>query len=158
MQDSTTSAVNADELRLAQLACAKLAGILQGTTSVGLTLLVSRVRTPDPRAFFEKQFEVMTGFAQVLHIVRGTPAAQEEVPRPRQRSGEVLDALAKLRRDLLECAEVSSDLTPSLRRARDSAGGLCEALREYGRMVNADDSRLLKVKEVVLQIFDAVKT
>jgi hypothetical protein len=158
MQNSTTSTTKADDLRLAQLACAKLGGILQGTISVGLTLLVSKVRVPDPVAFFEKQFEVMTGFAQVLHIVRGTPAAQEEVPRPRQRSGEVLDALAKLRVDLLECVEASSDLTPSLRRARDSACALCEALREYGKMVNADDSRLLKVKEVVLQIFDAIKT
>jgi hypothetical protein len=65
MAEPTTAAIDGDELRLAQLACAKLAGLVQGMVLVGLPALVAGV--PDPRAFLDGQFRVMTGFGLVGH-------------------------------------------------------------------------------------------
>jgi hypothetical protein len=155
MANPTTAAIPVDELRLAQLACTKLAGIVQGTVSVGLSGVVTGV--PDPRVFLDDQFDVMIGYGRVLHTIAGTPAGQQEIARLRERSQAVLTALAKLRRDLYDYLDAPANATPSLRPARDSAAALCDALGKYGSMVQIDLSRVQRVTEVVLQMFDTVE-
>src|SRR4051812_40461988 len=99
MTESTT-ALPADESRLAQLACAKLAGMLQGAISVGLSALATGV--PEPLTFLEERFRVMAGFALVLNAVSGKPGAQPVVFRLRDRAREISSGLDDLRRRLTE--------------------------------------------------------
>lgn len=155
MVDSMTVAFPADELHLAQLACVKLAGMVQGTLSVGLCGLVGDAGYP--RYLFDKYFEVITGYAQVLDTTCGTREGHEVICHLRERSGVVLGAVAKLRDDVFACLDAKGDILPSLRAACDSALTLMEAIREYGRMVDADDARLLKSKQTVCKVFDGVE-
>jgi hypothetical protein len=147
-----------DELRLAQFACAKLAGMVQGAVSIGLPALVSGESGAfDSRIFLEQQFRVMTGFALVLHTVSGKPGAVEEILRLRDRSRAVLTTLDDLQDLLLHHQESSDGPTPTFQSARDSAFALCDAIAEYADLVKLDRSRIAKVKEVVLQVFDGVE-
>ncbi len=155
MIEPMTDSVSVDELKLAQLACAKLAGIVQGTLSIGLAALVTGV--PDPRGFLETQFRVMTGYALVLHTVSGKPGGQQLIHQTRDKSRAVLMALADLEHLLLDQPHPSADPSPMFPLARDVASRLCDALREYADLVKLDASRIDKVKGVVLQVFDGVE-
>lgn len=155
MADPTAVAAEVDDTRLAQLACLKLAGMVQGAISVGLPGVVSG--TPDPRAFFDAHLEVLTGYARVLHTSGGTSDRHEETLRLRERSKAVLTALASFRRALFNYLDAPADAAPSLEPARNAGAALCDALRDYGEMIAVDGARLLRVKEVVLQVFDGVE-
>ena len=135
----------ADELRLTQLACAKLAGLVQGVLSIGLPALVTRA--PEPRGFLDNRFQVMTGFAPVLHSISGKPGGQQEILLLREKSRDVLMALEELRQRLWERLD-----SP----ARRAAFALCDALAAYADLIHFDRSRVAKVKDVVRQVFDGV--
>lgn len=155
MLEPATAAVDADELRLAQLACAKLAGLVQGTLSIGLPALVTCV--PEPRGFLEDQFRVMTGFALVLHSVSGKPGGQHEILRLRERSRDVLTALDDLRRRLEEHLDSPGQRSGGFDPARHAAVALFDALGAYADLTHLDRSRITKVKDVVRQVFDGVE-
>jgi hypothetical protein len=154
MIEPTTIAIDADELRLAQLACAKLAGLVQGALSVGLPAQVTGI--PEPRAFLGEQFRVMEGFALVLHSVSGKAGSTQEILRLRERSREVMNALEDLRRHLFAHLDSPRGSSPTLHPARQAASALCDAIGEYGRLIQLDRSPIAKVKAVVMQVFKAV--
>ena len=154
MIETTKTTIPPDELRLAQLACAKLAELVQGTLSIGLPALVTGV--PNPQVFLEDQFRVLTAFAEVLHVVSGKPGNQEEILRLRYRSGAVASGLEHLRRRLMECLDPSQTLPLTLETARHSASALCDAIAGYGDLIQLDRSRIEKVKCVVVEVFDGV--
>ncbi len=154
MVEPATVAIDADELRLAQLTCAKLAGLVQGVLSIGLPALSAGV--PEPRGFLEDRFRVMTGFALVLHSVSGKPHGQGEVLRLRERSREILTALDDLHR-LLEHLDSSGEPTGTFDPARDAAIALCDAIGAYADLIQLDRSRIARMKGVVLQVFDGVE-
>jgi hypothetical protein len=154
MIDATT-AIPADEIRLAQLACAKLAGLLQGTLSIGLPALVTGV--PDPRTFLEERFRVMSGFAIVLHSISAKSGSQQETLRLRDRSGEVSRGLEDLRRHLLDHLDPSVNPPLTYQSARDSASTVCDALAEYGDLLELDRSHISKVKAVILAVCAGVE-
>jgi hypothetical protein len=151
MTESTTTALPAEELRLAQLACAKLAGMLQGAISVGLSALVTGV--PEPLTFLEERFRVMAGFAVVLNAVSGKPGAQQVVFQLRDRAREISDGLDDLRHRLMELVEQPP---PAYRPARDSASALCDALADYGDLLGFDRSGIERVTRVIAETFEAV--
>lgn len=153
MAEPTTTAMDADELRLAQLATAKLARLVQGTVSIGLPALITGV--PDPHSFLEDQFRVMNSLGIVLHTVSGKPGIQEEIHQLRQQAREVMAALDNLRDRLLQH---NSSSTLELLAAREAAATLCEAIREYAHLVRLDPAQITKVKNVVLQVFEGMKT
>jgi hypothetical protein len=155
MLEPATVGVDADELRLAQLACAKLAGLVQGALSIGLPAL--RTGVPEPRGFLVDRFRVMTGFALVLHSVSGKPGGQHEVLRLRERSRDVLAALEDLRQRLLEYLDSSGGAARTLAPARNAASTLCDAIDAYADLIQLDRSRITRVKGVVQQVFDGVE-
>jgi hypothetical protein len=156
MLDSTPVAFDRDELHLAQLACAKLARLVQGAVSIGLPALVTGL--PEPRVFLEEQFRVMTGFALVLHTISGKPDSQHVTHRLRERSRAVLTTLDNLQHQLLEHLESSGGPSRTLQAAQDSASALCDAIGDYAEQVQLGRSPIAKVKEVVLQVFAGVGT
>ena len=151
MGESSTTSSAADDLRLAQLACAKLAGMLQGVLSVGLPGLVGA--GPDPQVFFKSQFEFLLGYARVLHTVGAN--GTDEVTRLRKQSLAVLTSLGDLQRALEECA--AAPPAPELRRARTAATAVCDAVRAYGETVHLDTPLLASFKEIILHVFDGVE-
>ena len=151
MTESTTTAIPAEESRLAQLACAKLAGMLQGAITVGLSALVTGI--PEPLTFLEERFRVMAGFALVLNAVSGKPGAQQVVLRLRDRAREISNRLDDLRPRLMELVERQP---PTYRPARDSASALCDALAGYGDLLGFDRSRIERVKCVIAETFEGV--
>ncbi len=156
MLEPTTVALDGDELHLAQLACAKLARLVQGTVSIGLPALITGI--PEPRAFLEEQFRVMTGFALVLHTVSGKPGSQQVILRLRDRSRAVLTSLDSLLHHLLEHLESSDGPPRTFQAAQDAASALCDAIGDYAEQVLLGRSPIAKVKEVVLQIFAGVQS
>jgi hypothetical protein len=152
--EPATIAIDGDELRLAQLACAKLAGMVQGTISVGLIALSHGL--PEARGLFEKSFQVMNGFALVLHSVSGRPGDADEILRLRESSREVLVALDDLRQRLLEYLESRAGAAVTLAPARQAACTLCDAIAAYADLIQLDPSRINAVKDVVLQVLDRV--
>jgi hypothetical protein len=155
MVEAATGAIDADELPLAQLACAKLANLIQGALSIGLPALSAG--TPEPRGFLEERFRVMTGFALVLHSVSGKIHGQREVQRLRERSREILTALDDLRQRLLEHLDSSSEPAGTFAPARYAASVLLDALGAYADLIQLDRSRITRVKGVVQQVFDGVE-
>ena len=154
MSEPAIAGIDSDELRLAQLACGKLAGLVQGALSVGLPALVTAV--PEPRSFFDDRFRVMTGFALVLHSISGKPDGQRTIEQLRERSQAILTALDELRLRLLEHLDSSGESAGTLALVRPAASALCDAIGAYGDLIQLDRSRIAKVKSVVLQVFDGV--
>jgi hypothetical protein len=147
----------ADELRLAQLACARLAAMVQGVLSVGLPGL--RTGVPESRSFFDQWFRVMNGFALVLHHSDSAkPGGQETTRRLREQSTEVLAALEELRQRLFEYLDSSGETARTLTAARSAVANLCDAIDGYADLIHLDRSRITKVKGVVLQVFDGVES
>jgi hypothetical protein len=156
MLEPTT--IDADELRLAQLACAKLAGLVQGALSVGLALPINQPASatgfPDPRLFFDERFRVLTGFALVLHSVSGMP---QQIQRLREKSRQVLTTSDELRRRLSDHLDSPAEPAGTLVEARNAASALCDALRAYGDLIQLDPTQIAKVKGVVLQLFNGLE-
>ncbi len=155
MHDSTTTALPADELSLARLTCAKLVGLVQGTLSIGLPALITGV--PDPQVFLEERFRVMNAFAIVLHTISGKPGSQQEILRLRSRSREISSGLEHLQRLSSVLLDPSEDQPAALRSARESASALCDAIAEYGDLIDLDRTRITTVQHVVLEVFEGVE-
>lgn len=136
MSERATVAIDSDELRLAQLACAKLVGLLQGTLSIGLPALVTGV--PEPRGFLDDRFRVMIGFALVLHSVSGKPGSQHDIQRLRERSQDVLTALDELRLRLVERLDSSGEVAGAFNSARLAASALCEAIGAFADLIGLE--------------------
>jgi hypothetical protein len=155
MTAPTASAIPPDELRLAQLACGKLAGLVEGTLSIGVPALVSGV--PAPRPFIETQFRILTGFAIVLNSVAAAPGGQAVILHLRENSGAVLAALETLESLLLEYLARPGHATRPLTAARAAALALCDAIADYAEQVQLDGSRVGRAKEIASRVFDEVE-
>lgn len=154
MTESVTDSLPPDEVRLAQLACVKLANILQGTLSLGLPATVTGV--PEPRGFFETEVAVMTGYGQVLHSVSGTVTGQAGVLQLRHTSRSLLTALDRLSEAVVQCLDSPSDTGSALEAVRDAAVGVLDDLETYARMVAAPTGGLEQSREAVLRVIAGV--
>jgi hypothetical protein len=154
MANPATLTIDADELQFAQLACLRLAKRLQGTLSVGLPAVVNR--WSHARPFLEDNFRVLAAFAVALGAVYAKPEAGDDTRRLREKARDVSVALEELHRRLLACLDSVESSSAALRPARTSAAALCDTIAEYARLIQLDRAPVVKVKAVVLQIFDAL--
>jgi hypothetical protein len=149
-----TKAPGSDELRLAQLACAKLAGLVQGALSVGLPALVTGV--PEPRAFLHDRFRVLGAFAVVLHAACWPAGDTQAVLRLREKSSRLSSLLEDLRVQLLAALD-APDPARALGPARTTALAFFDAVEAYAALLQLTGATILKAKAVVLQTFDALR-
>jgi hypothetical protein len=154
VSDTITVTIEADELRLAQLACLKLAKLVQGTLSLGLPAMVTGI--PEPRAFLEQQFRVMTPFALVLSAVSGT--GTQEALHLREKSEDVSAALNDLQSSLFGYLNLADRQLSALGPARQFFSALCDSLAAYATLVRLDRAPIVKVQSVGMQVFDALGT
>ncbi len=154
--DTETVDIAADELRLAQLACTKLATFVQGALSCGLPLLV--MGAGDARGFLANRFRDLEAYAQVLHTIYGKQDAISYTLRLREASRAILANVEDLHHRLFAYFDSPDPSLDALAPARASISNLCDAIAEYGRLVLLDGALIAKVKEVSLQVFAALPT
>jgi hypothetical protein len=154
MAASPSLAIDAEEVRFAQLACLRLARRLHGTLSVGLPAVVNR--WPQARPFLDDNFRELAAFAVVLGAVYAKPEAKDDTLRLREKARDVSAALEELHRRLLAPLDSVEPPSAALRAARTSAATLCDAIAEFARLIELDGAPVAKVKSVVLQVFDAL--
>lgn len=155
MTQLPTHAIDSDELWLAQLACAKLVRILEGALSIGLPALSTGV--PEPRAFLEERFRILSAFATVLHSISGKPGGTQEGLSIRVESKKLLSAMEDLRSHLLNCADNEKVAQGTLESARLSVTALFDAMDEYARLIALDNSCISSAKAVIQQVFDSLQ-
>jgi hypothetical protein len=146
---------SSDELRLAQLACVKLVGLVRGALSIGLPALVTGI--PDPRTFLQDRFRVVNAFVLVLHTVSWPAGNAQEVLRLREKSGKLLSLLADFQRQLSVAPDPSALGPSNLRSAKQTAQAFFDAIGEYANLIQLDGAQIVKAKAAVVEIFDAVE-
>jgi len=155
MVELTTATSNSSELLLAQLACAKMVGLLKGVVSIGLPAIVTGV--PDPRPFLQDQFRVVTSFAIVLHTVSWPVGNVHEILRLREKSGKLLSVLEDFQRQLLATLNSSEPILTNLRLAQQTASALFDSIGEYANLIQLDCAVIANAKATLMPIFDAME-
>lgn len=155
MNEPAEAPVADDEIRLGQLACQKLAGLVEGALTIGLPALVTGC--PEPRDFLSRQFALMSSFAQVLHTVAQPPGTPLDILQLRQHSLAVSNAVAHLRTFLDAALDERPVPSRSLDPIPSAALALYDRLEEYSRLIHADRSRLTPMKEVVGPLVEGVR-
>jgi hypothetical protein len=155
MVETMPPTISGDEILLAQLACVKLAKLVQGAFSVGLSAL--QTEAFDAPVFFEERFRVLTGFALVLHSIGGRPGSTEEVLRFRAVSSKLLKTLESLRNRMIAQLKSSKGHFSDLVAIQQSAAALCDTIREYAVLLQVDLAPIEKATAVVMQTFEAVE-
>jgi hypothetical protein len=151
-----TAADTGDDLHLAQLACARLVGLVQGAVSIGLPALVTG--RPEPETFLQDQFRVIQAFALVLHTVCWPAGNTQAIQRLREKSGKLLSALDDFQGRLLAAFDASGFIRANLQAARMSAAALFDSITEYAKLVRLDGDSILKAKGAVLEVFEGMET
>jgi hypothetical protein len=153
-QSSTAS--DGNEMLLAQLACIKLARLVEGTVSIGLPAI--QTRTPEPVGFLEERFRAMDAFALVLHTISWPSGQTREILRLREVSSNISSRLKEFQRRLDAVLDTTGTLREKLGHAQAAAADLLDAISEYARVVRLESDSLTKVKSIVIRVFDAVSS
>jgi hypothetical protein len=149
-----SAASDGNEMLLAQLACAKLARLVEGTVSIGLPAI--QTRTPEPVGFLEERFRAMDAFAHVLHSICWPSGQTREILRLREISSNISSLLEEFQRRLDAVLDTTGSLREKLGHAQAAATDLLDAISEYARLVRLESDSITKVKSIVVQVFDAV--
>jgi hypothetical protein len=144
-----------DELLLADLASAKLAKLLQGFLSVGLTAL----QLDDPLGFLAPRDKGMLGFVEVLRVVVVKAGHLEVGARLRDLAAQLSDAVVAFHRHFCAVASWRKLTHPEVRslvdQLRESYRRCCETIRDYRTILGADSdcSRQVSLAEAMLEEF-----
>ncbi len=144
-----------DELQLAQLACAKLARLVQGAVSIGLPAFTTG--TPEPGTFLRDRFRVMHAFVIVLHNASSPMGNSQETLRIREKSSKLLSLMADFERQLLMSLDRSGTPLSKLQSAHATASALFDVMADYARLVRLDGDLILNAKTVVMDVFAAME-
>jgi hypothetical protein len=146
----------ADELELARLIGDKLAMRLQGTLSVGLSMLVSKPDSVSP-AFFDKQFEILKAFALVLGTVSGHPSRAALLLELERQSADLLEELHKLRMTIASTWPALLDhRSEAFRSIQEIVESVFDLLAAYTQSLGIECPTILRAQSVLASIFDSL--
>jgi hypothetical protein len=123
-------AIPQDDLLLARLVCAKLAGIMNGIVSVG----VAALELESPADFLAGKDKVVLGFLEVLRSVGVQPGHADKVELLRQHVNQLSELAVLFHRRFMELAQWRV-LPPE--DVRDAVGRLAAIYTDFFRALGA---------------------
>jgi hypothetical protein len=151
MSCDTASWMNEDERVFARLCTIKLVKRLQGTLSIGIPCVHTRI--PDPATFFASQFQILDAHCILLNALSGKLGATQMILRLRKHSGNLRYQMRLLREELTVLQEADAhQRVPGLSRVRESALLVCARIAEFAGILGLDVPYLDDVRTMIPQI------
>lgn len=144
-----------DPFALERLACARLAGMVQGVLTVGVPLLV--YGEIDPREFFDGRFCQLQAFATVLGCASGGPEVSERVSRLRVASRDIGASLCRVEKDVFAAIERPPGPTRIGDALQPAVDELFDALAAYANALGAD-AGVTAMRDIVSRFLAALQT
>lgn len=141
------NAIPQDDLVLARLVCAKLAGIMNGIVSVG----VATLELESPADFLAGKDKVVLGFLEVLRSVGVQPGQAEKVELLRQHVNQLSELAALFHRRFMELTQWRVMAPENVRDAADRLSvtytDLFRALGAFSSLLGMDPDYSGKIQD-----------
>jgi hypothetical protein len=144
-----------DELLLARLASAKLAKLISGLMSVG----VSSLQLESPAGFLANRDKVLLGFIEVLRCIGVKPGNGESQERLRHQADELFDLARQFHQHFIQLAAWRTLSPPQVQATADGLlakyAALCQALAVFRNLLGeeADPSAGIQQGQEMLAAF-----
>jgi hypothetical protein len=144
-----------DELQLMHLGCVRLTNALQGTLSIGSTLLATKIS--DPEAFLTEQFQFMDSLALVLSKASGKGGSGKFIAELREYAARLREALTQLHTTFRHLRPNDLEgLEERLTALHELVARICGEITSYQKQLGFDAPEAERVMEVIRSMVECV--